>query len=301
MVFKDFHLVAIIKEENGVELQEISPRRDVYSNLKNVWNQQYDAFLKKDKQEFTASHNLARDECFIIPNHNISEKFAEIDIEHFINVEMDDLFDNVNLIDKMTGIVACVLDENNNPIMLFQRFMQHQIIKPGGWTSITRNVLVGENDDLLIFRNKLTAVYYIKNKTLLVDSIHNAKAFLPSLSDYYIEASDDMIRDTLSHELIECEDREVVVCNANQTIRRQFAIIEEEGYLDLFSAMDIQAVAAEGNTEIQVQNDKIVFPTDYGSIKDVLTVLCDGLVRSLLTKELFEAPVKKKVEERVGV
>ena len=295
MVFKDFHLVAIIKEENGVELQEISPHRDVYSNLKAVWSQQYDAFLKKDKQEFTASHKLARDEYFIIRNHNISEKFAEIDIEHFINVEMDDL--NVNLIDKMTGIVACVLDENNNPIMLFQRFMQHQIIKPGGWTSITRNVLVGENDDLLIFRNKLTAVYYIKNKTLLVDSIHNAKAFLPSLSDYYIEASDDMIRDTLSHKLIECEDREMVVCNANQTMRRQFAIIEEEGYLDRFSAIDIQAVAAEGNTEIQVHKDKIAFPTDYGSIKKVLTVLCDGLMRSLLTNELYEAYLKKRVEE----
>ena len=300
--FKPFHLVAILKKEgeNGVELREIPPHRDEHGKLNAVWRQQYDDFLEKEEREFTASHKLERDEHFIIRNHNISEEFADIDIKNFINVEMVDLMVdlNVDVIDRITGIVACVMDEHNNQIMLFQRFMRNQIIKPGRWLPLTRSVFVdAENDDdLLTFRNTLTAVYYIENKTLLVDSIYNAQAFLPSLSNYCEEASDDMIRDTLSHKMI-CEDREAVVDNTNLTIRRQFAILEEEGYLDRFSAKDIQAKAAEANVTIEVQKDKIVFPTDYDSIKAVLTFLCNGLVRALLTNELYEANLKKRVKE----
>ena len=296
-MFKDFHLVAIINGENGVELQAIPFHRRWHSNLSADWYQQYDTFIRKDEQQFSASWKLGKDEYFVIHDHELSENFTEINIGHFINVEMVNL--NVNLIDSITGIVACVMDQNNNQIMLFQRFMKSQVFKPGTYysTGFTReDAFVGETDDMLTFRNKLTAVYYIENKTLLVDSIYNAKAFLPSLSKYYNEASDDMIRDTLSHRLIECEDREKVVDVANQTIRRQFAMIEESGILDRFSAIYIQEKAAEGNVEIWVQNDKIVFPTDNKSIKAVLVCLCDGLVRSLLTDEVYETNSKKKVD-----
>ena len=301
-MFKDFHLMAIINEEGeeGVELQGIQLHRLQHSILIADWHQQYDIFVGKDERQFSASWELGTDEYFIIPDHELSEDFTEINnIEPFINVEMVNL--NVSLIDSITGIVARVTDENNNQIMLFQRFTKNQVIKPGKYFFARENAFVGENDNVLTLRNKLTAVYYIENKTLLVDSIYNAQAFLPSLSKYYAEASKDMIRDTLSHGRIECADRKMVadIAHRNRTMRRQFVIIEEEGVLDLFSAKHIQAVAAEGNIEIQVQNDKIVFPTDNKSIKAVLVCLSDRLVRSLLTNEVHESNSKQKVVDSI--
>ncbi len=294
-MFKEFHLMAIINEEgeNGVELQEIPFDKDWDSILKADWHQQYDIFLGKDERQFSASWKLGEDEYFIIPDHELSEKFREINIKYFINFKTVKL--NVSLIDSITGIVVCVMDENDDQIMLFQNFARSQVIKPGKYW--TRENFVGEKGDLLTFRNKLTAVYYIENKTLLVDSILYAQSFLPSLSKYYAEASKDMIRDTLSHGRIECEDRKMVadIAHRNRTMRRQFAIIEESGVLSHFSAKHIQAVAAEGNIEIQVQNDKIVFPTDNKSIKAVLVCLSDRLVRSLLTNEVHESDSKQKV------
>ena len=298
-MFKEFHLMAIFNRENEVELQGMPLTLDQSRLLRRDWHQQYDSFLSNNKREFSASWKLERDQYFIIPDHTLSEKFTDIDIENFINVEVDSL--DMGLIDSIAGIVAYVMDENNKQIMLFQRFIKSQVIKQERLWAPTRararEPAFEGVKEVLTFGNKLTAVYCIENKTLLVDSIRNAKAFMPSLSNHYDEASDDMIRKTLHHRLIECQDIENIVDIVTPTIRRQFAIIEESGILNQFSAMYIREKAAEGNVKICVHNDKIVFPTADKSIKAVLVCLCDGLVRSILTGALFETNSKKKVDE----
>ena len=296
-MLKNFQLVAIIKEKNELRLQRFSLNGSLQNTLADEWAKQYKTFIKqKEEKDFTIAYTLGTGELFKICSYKLPPWLAGEDSESIRTIE--EFHINERLANSIRGVASFARDDENNELMLFQNFAPSQVIRPGGLMTMIRlggrHTYSGLKDSALRLNNKLVAVYSPKSETLLFNRFLYVNKFLP-LSDAYYTASRQDILNLLSHPLFECEDKGMIVTNATQFIRRRFAILKDSKILDRLSTTAVKERATKYNLEIQVQNDRIVFPTDNDSAKVLLRFLNQEIFQGPLTDELFETNSKKKV------
>ena len=294
-MLENFHIVAIIKEQTEWKLQRISLDGTLQNTLANEWAKQYQRFINdKEEKDFSIAYTLGIGEVFTICPYKLPDWLAGKDSENIRNTEQAPI--NASLARSVKGVVAFARDDEDNELMLFQNFTRSQVIGPGGLImrlSRSRNTYTSIEDSALRLNNRLVAVYSPKEETLLFDSFRSVNTFLP-LSDHYYTASEEDIDSLLSHKLFKCQDKQKIVDNATQFIRRRFAILKDSEILDRLSAEDVRDRAARYNVEIPVQHDKIVFPTENDDAKVVLQFLNEEIFQGALTDEFYETNSKKK-------
>ena len=291
-MINNFHLAGIINEKGESELQRFSLRGSAQDTLTGEWWEQYKTFITKEEKDFKTGYTLDAGECFRIRSYKLRGWLAGKNSENIEEIKVA-VINNIPA-SSIKGIVAFARDDENNELMLFQNFIEGQILRPGSILRLEGNAHGIIKDKTLRLNNKLTAVYSCKDGKLLFDSFHYAKTFLP-LSDYYYEASDGDIRNLLSHNLFICEDEQQILKNANQYMRRRFAILKDSEILDHLSAEYVQGKAAEHELPfpIQVRDGKIVFPTGKDEAKRLLQFLNQEIFRGPLTDELYETNSKQ--------
>ena len=178
---------------------------------------------------------------------------------------------------------------------LFQNFTRSQVIQPDRFIFRERDSYKGTEDPGLRLDNKLSAVYFPQEEKLLFRSYRNVNTFLP-LSDFYYEASEEDIMDILNDTLFECSDKNILVHNSTQWMRKRFAMLKDSGALDHYSVPQIETRARRYNVEIQVVNDKIIFPTDNAKAKRLLQLLNEEIFQGALTDDIYETNSKKKTD-----
>ena len=119
--------------------------------------------------------------------------------------------------------------------------------------------------------------------------------FLP-LGDFYEEASEQQIREVLSHDKLAPVNVEAIATESNQWFRKRFAMLRDSGVLDQYSAKQIQARSKGYNVEIHVQKGRIVFPEDRPSAKKLLQFLNEELFRGAITETLYETNSKREAD-----
>ena len=142
---------------------------------------------------------------------------------------------------------------------------------------------------------KLSAVYLPDDRKLLFRSFRNIKTFLP-LSDFYEEASETDILEVLNHRLFECQDKNKLVNNSTQWIRKRFAMLKETKILNRLSITQIETRSENFDINIEIEDDKIVFPTDNVEAKKLLQLLNEEIFRGALTDDIYETNSKKKAD-----
>ena len=297
--------MAIVDQRNEWELQEFLLDDSLRDDTFNKWKEQYKTFAERTEEiAFTLDYTLNDGQIFKRCPWRLPSWLEGRNSENTMNTDQFDITERG--VRSIKGVVAFARNDEGDELMLFQNFNQGHIIQQGegGWMKLfsteDRRTYGSPEDSLVRFGNKLTAVYSSEDEKLLFDNLRNAKTFLPSLKEIYDDTSNEIIENILNHDLVECENREMILENTTQAIHKQFALLKELGHLDMFSAEYIQEQATEANNaqptedniEIQVQNDKIVFPTDNDSIKAVLEFLCDGLVQGLLSGNRYKTTSK---------
>ena len=103
------------------------------------------------------------------------------------------------------------------------------------------------------------------------------------------------IRALLNHNLFICEDEKKILKNANQYMRRRFAILKDSDILERLSAEYVQEKVAEHKLPIpiQVRCGKLVFPTENNDAKVVLQFLNEEIYQGALTGEYYETNSKR--------
>ena len=288
---KYFKLAAIIVQGDEISLFRIPLRQDLQQNLANDWNDQYNEFIcKKEEFDFTLGYTLEENQHFRLYIRELPNWLANQNLDTIPKLTSDNEDELVNFIE---GIVAFVPDDNRDNL-LFQNFTPSQVIQP--YRFLFR--LGGDAYDKLekpglTLAKKLSAVYLPQKEKLLFRSYRNINTFLP-LSDFYYEASEEDIIDILSHKLFECSDKDTLVNNSTQWIRKRFAMLKDSRTLDDYSITRIETRARRYNVEIQVVNDKIIFPTDNAKTKRLLQLLNEEIFQGALTDDLYETNSKKK-------
>ena len=302
-MFYNFHIAAISTRDN-MSLRLIETHGALNENLIRKWWSQFRDFnLQTEEKDFDVAYSPGPGEHIKICPYNLPPWLVNKNSENARNIHPIDRKENIA--NSITGIVAFTRYNKDRELMLFQNFTKGHIIQPGGYVFFGPDAFSDPNlyktadSRLLRFDNKLSAVYLPEERKLLFDSYRNVNTFLP-ISDYYDEASEKDIHNILDHELFECDDKNAVVNNATQFMRRRFAILKDSEILDILSAEKLSAEkvkeqADKHNISIQVNDGKIIFPTENDQAKILLQFLNQEIFQGSLTNEIFETNSKKKV------
>ena len=278
-----FYLAAIINENDEWKLQRVRLEQPSPATLADEWWRQYETFMQHKEIPFEPGYKLDPKECFVICDFELP---PWLEGKNSANIRFIRESYHENLASSITGIVAFAQDDENNDLMLFQNFVQSQVLQPGG--ALSRSVNADSfktmEDPVLILSSKLSAVYSYRDNKLFFDSFHYAKTFLPSLLDVFDAASTEDIRKLIRHNLFTCEDEQQILDNTtNIHLRAKFAMIKDSEILGFTSVEEIQEQAPDFVT-IRVCQGKIVFPTDKDEIQ--------ALVR-FLNEEFYQGPITR--------
>lgn len=298
IVFDNFHIAAITKR-NEMKLRLIEPRGQLQDALIRNWWHQFQEFLaQEDEKDFTIGYTPEEGEHFRICPYDLPEWLEGKNSENARNIEQ--IHRSEYLVNSITGIVAFTRDGRDNELMLFQNFNKGYIIQPGGYVFFgpdafsDPDLYKSAESRLLRLDNKLSAVYLPEERELLFDSFRNVNTFLPISDSYYI-ASEKDIRNLLNHRLFECNDKKTIIDNATQFMRRRFAILKDSEILDTLCAAKVKEQADKHNINIQINDDKIIFPTENDQARTLLQFLNEEIFQGSLTNEIYETNSKKKI------
>ena len=293
-MLENFQLLAIVKQNSQTQLLRIPLHQALQDNLATDWHIQYDTFLEgTDEIRFDPGYTPANQEIFFLTGFNLPdwlENQNSLTVPNLGSIGRDD-----TLFDSVKGIVAFARNQNGEELVLFQRFTRTQLIQPGRFLFMQRGTYTGVDRPALMLNRKLSAIYQPDERRLLFDSYRNVNTFLP-LDDFYKEASEQDIREILNHERLAPENLDEIATNPDQWTRKRFALLRHSGVLDTFSTDEILTRSEGYDIQIQIVEDRLVFPADKRRVKRLLQFLNEELFRGAITDTLYETNSKKKAE-----
>lgn len=295
-MLKGFQLGVIVQQGSEKCLLRVPLDQPTQSSLAEAWETQYEVFINEAGEiDFNPGYKPDSHEHFCVSDYELPDWLKRQDSQVVSDIE--DIGRDRSLINSIKGLVAFARDSHGEELMLFQNFTASQVIQPGRFLLLEYDTYKSVEQPGLVLDKKLSAVYLPAERKLLFDSFRNVNTFLP-LDDYYKEASEEEIREVLSHNLFAHEDLETSVLHANATqwARTRVAMLQHSGVLEQYTAEEIRSRSAEFDVQVNIQNNKIVFPTNKSAARKLLQFLNEERFRGAITGTLYETNSKKKAE-----
>jgi hypothetical protein len=143
--------------------------------------------------------------------------------------------------------------------------------------------------------SQLSAVYFEKDRKLLFRNFRTANSFLP-LEIFFAEATEKEIRQLLKHEKLCPQDIEQTVEDSDQWFKKRFAMLRNSRVLDVFSTVQIVETAKKYKLALELDNRKIVFPSEKSKARRLLQFLNEEVFRGPITETLFETNSKREAD-----
>jgi hypothetical protein len=293
-MLENFQLAAIVRQASQMRLLRIPMHQELQETLATTWQDQVDAFLSDAREiEFNAGYQPEEHERFALDGFEPPEWLAK---ETSATVgDLDSINEDEAIMALIKGIVGFARDENDEELVLFQNFSRSHVIKPGNFLFLRNGTYETAERPGLTLESKLSAIYRRAEEKLVFRNFRAVNTFLP-LGDFYEVASEQQIRDVLSHDKLAPVNVDALATDSNQWMRKRFAMLRDSGVLDEFSAKQIQARSKGYDVDIQIRKGKIVFPEDRSAAKKLLQFLNEELFRGPITEILFETNSKRKAD-----
>ena len=295
-MLNNFHLAAITRKRTQKDVLQIPLSDELQGNLsENFWSQ-YKTFVDGIEEiDFDPIYQPEEHERFCVYEYELPNWLVEKNSRTISFLEKVPHDETQMHIIKATAAFA--QNERDEELILFQNFTPSQVIHTGLTLIRDEITYTRMRHPGLVIGKKLSAVYHTVERKLLFHSFYNVNIFL-SLSDYFKEASEQDIREILSHKRLAPENVDALAIDANQWFKKRFAILKRSGILDKLTPLDIRWRSKEYGVLIQLSedNEKIVFPSDKSAAKKLLQFLNDEIFRGSATGDLYETNSKKKVD-----
>lgn len=292
-MLENFQLAAIVKQRGETRLLRIPLHQVLQDQLASSWNDQYERFVENiDEIDFNAGYQPEEHERFRLQNFELP---AWLGGENSQSVaSLDAITNDDALLDVTKGIVAFAR-KNGVEVILFQNFSRSRVIRPGRFLFLENDTYESAQRPGLTLDNRLSAVYRPEDQVLLFHNFRTVNTFLP-LADFYEEASEQEIRDVLSHELLQPQDKNVLAVGAIQWFRKRFAMLRDSEVLDTYTAEQIRRHSEGYDIDVQVEDGKIVFPAEKREAKRLLQFLNEEIFRGAITETLYETNSKREAD-----
>lgn len=293
-MLKNFQLTAIVREGVNTRLLRIPMHQELQETLAADWQVQLDTFLDGVEEiDFDSGYQPEGQEMFRLTDYPLPSWLAEETSQSVQNLNA--ISTNDELVESIKGLSAFTINSAGEELILFQNFSRSHVIRPGKSLFLRNDTYDTTSRPGLTLSERLSAVSVREKGKLLFRNFRNANTFLP-LADFYEEASEQEIREVLSHKLISAENADALATDSNQWFRKRFAMLRDSGVLDNFSAKEIQAKGKGFEVEIRISKGKVVFPADKPSAKKLLQFLNEELFRGTITETLYETNSKRAAD-----
>lgn len=293
-MLKNLQLAAIVKTGVEMRLLRIPLHQGLQNTLVDRWGEQYAEFLNGTTEViFDAGYNPESHERFRLDKYELPEWLrgeSSLTIQNLDAISTDDHF-----ADSIKSVVAFARNEQDQELILFQKFSRSHVIKPGSFLLLQNDTYETVQRPGLTLDDKLSALYFPAQQRLLFHSFRTTNSFLP-LADFYAEASEQDIREVLKHACLAPEDPEALAVGANQWFRKRFAILKNSEILDKYSAKQIKAHSKDYEVDVHLKGNKIIFPADKAAAKRLLQFLNEELFRGAITETLYETNSKREAD-----
>lgn len=293
-MLKSFQLAAIVGKGASTQVLRVPLHQKLQQQLATDWQAQLDRFLNGAQEiPFNAGYTPEEHECFSLVDFAPPQWLANITSSSVGNLPSIHQHDALML--SIRGIMGVARDGSGTDLMLLQNFSRSHIIQPGQFLFLQNDTYETAQKPGLSLGSKLSAVYHPDNKKLLFRNFRTVNTFLP-LSDYYEEATEQQVREILTHKMLAAENVDALATDTNQWFRKRFALLSDSGVLDKYSAKQIQARSKGYGLEIHIVKGQIVFPQAKPAAKKLLQFLNEELFRGPITDTLFEANSKREAD-----
>jgi len=294
-MFKDLQLTAIAKTQDGYQLFRIPLEQSIQTEFRETWCQQYEDFINNvEKIPFDPGFQPEGEQRFVLVDYELPDWFGGVQRNSVDTLDVISIHEQQ--IDNVKGLVAFVQQDDDSEILLFQNFSRAHVIRPGRFLILDHDLYKSVENPGLTLQGKLSATYEPLQSKLLFQHFRTTNTFLP-LTDQYEEASEESIREILEHERLLPENVDALALNASQWFRKRFALLRDSEILDDYTATDISHHADTYDVNIEVEDDKIIFPADKHAAKRVLQFLNEELYKGAITNRLYETNSKREAQD----
>lgn len=291
---RNFHLAALIKQGSRSQLFHIPLHQELQNSLTKMWGQQlHDFTIGTEEIDFDAGYKPEDHERFRLLKFVLPNPLNGVDSSNIQTC--DQISEHEDIINAVRSIVGYCRDSRGREVVLFQNFTRSHVIHPGKYLFLQGNTYRSIDRPGLSLDDKLCAVYTPNDKKLLFHNFRITNTFLP-LAEFYQEASEEEVREILSHKLLAPEDVEALAVGTNQWFRKRFAMLKDSGILDRYSASQIKNLAESCKVKMQISSGRIVFPADRTAAKKVLQFLNEEIFRGAITETLYETNSKREAD-----
>ena len=291
-MLNNFHLAAIIREGVQTYLLQIPLKQSLQDYFSESWEEQFLQFTANvEEVDFDPGYRPERNERFLLSDYVPPDWLAKETSQSIQN--LDSLGREESLIDSIKSLVGFARDDQGNELVLFQNFTSSRLIRPGRFLLIQHDTFISPERPGLTLDTKLSAVYQPTLRELLFVSFRNVNTFLPLLN-FYREATEEDVREVLSHDSLAVEDMDASAIGANQWFSKRIAMLRDSGVLDQYPVNVIKARSTGHNVSIKIENNKIVFPSEKSDAKRLLQFLVEELYTGSITDTLYETNSKRQ-------
>lgn len=287
----NFQLAVVCKSGKQMRPLRVPLHHDLQATLAASWARQWAEFAD-DTQEvpFDAGYTPEAHERFSLTDYMLPAWLRDetsLTIPHLASINAQQA-----LMASAKCVAGFARDAQGEELVLFQNFSRSHVIQPGRSLFLQNGDYITSDKPGLHLDGKLAAVYWPVRRKLLFHNFRITNSFLP-LADFFEEASEHEIQAILNHPRLAAENAEALATDANQWFRKRFALLRHSGILDQYTAQDIAGHAQGYEVDVQVADDKIVFPADKGAAKRLLLFLNEELFRGAITDKLYETNSKR--------
>ena len=224
----------------------------------------FDGSWKPDEYEFLTID--VPEDATVFENTIVANAISipEIDTTAFGQEEIKALFTGLSV----SGGAIKVLVQRFTPQQLLERrFVLQALLQDG-------NTFRRLSDPAFTLDTALTCI--IENGLVKFKSQQKLRSII-DLSEIYREATDHEVRYQFAgHNNVRVEDIDAFMTAVDQPSRKLIRAILAEGLLDRCPPATIKTEAEQTCLEVEVQNGKVVVPTERKELKDLLVFLNEG-------------------------
>lgn len=278
-------------DNDKTSVKVIETTNDTLVGVEEILNIDTERY-KSNSIIFDGSYKPDEDESLKIENFDLSDEIQEA-INNPLGVDKLVANDGNEL--NIRAIFLTLSDDSENEKIVFQRTQKRQLLLGGRITLFWSNdTFISTQKPGVVITDSIDAYY--ENGTLYFTSYYWANQIF-NLNKYYRQATDDDIRDSCQNNCFYVADLDSLVSASNNWTRKKIAYILDTGVLEKNTTDYILQEANNLGLQFETnEENKIVFPADLKSQKELLSYLADEIYKGRLSDDVYLTNSKRSLK-----
>lgn len=278
-------------DNDKTSVKVIETTNDTLVGVEEILNIDTERY-KSNSIIFDGSYKPDEDESLKIENFDLSDEIQEA-INNPLGVDKLVANDGNEL--NIRAIFLTLSDDSENEKIVFQRTQKRQLLLGGRITLFWSNdTFISTQKPGVVITDSIDAYY--ENGTLYFKSYYWANQIF-NLNKYYRQATDDDIRDFCQNNCFYVDDLDALVSASNNWTRKKIAYILDTGVLEKNTTDYILQEANNLGLKFETnEENKIVFPADLKSQKELLSYLADEIYKGRLSDDVYLTNSKRSLK-----